>query len=58
MMSLDTSDVSFVNDSFILNESLQELESNESSQKKDLFIFSWPGIGICIGSAKETEMIR
>ena len=29
-----TSDVSFVNDSFILNESLQGLESNESSQKK------------------------
>ena len=31
---LSTSDVSFVNDSFILNESLQGLESNESSQKK------------------------
>ena len=29
-----SSDVSFVNDSFILNESLQGLESNESSQKK------------------------
>ena len=28
------SDVSFVNDSFILNESLQGLESNESFQKK------------------------
>ena len=33
-LAIGTSDVSFVNDSFILNESLQGLESNESSQKK------------------------
>ena len=37
MLSLywvSVSDVSFVNDSFILNKSLQGLKSNESSQKK------------------------
>ena len=32
-MSVDSSDVSFVNDSLILNKSLQGLGSNESSQR-------------------------
>ena len=34
LREIEISDVLFVNDSFILNESLQGLESNESSQKK------------------------
>ena len=34
LREIEISDVLFVNDSFILNESLQGLESNESFQKK------------------------